>query len=424
METKDFMLAIDVGTSKVIGALGRVDANERMEVIDVMKVKSSGVKRGVIIDIEEVAENIADILGSFQQQLKDDEDIVSVITNVSGDGLRFLEKKLTIPVQRTVTINKIKELEKQCELDLSDKEEKIVQAFPIYYKTDEKEKVEDPIGEVTSNLEGCYQVLTMRKAPMQQLKRAFDMTGIESPKTVVGAIASADAVLTDEEKQKGVVVVDIGAGTTEMAIYLDGVLKNVKVIPFGGESITNDIKTCYDIWKKYAEQLKTQFGEAVADKINPENNKDIAVKVNNKEKLIPLKDLVRVMEARLHEIFDVVLMEIKNLQLHSKLKAGVVLTGGTAYLKNLDFLVHKKMGLDVRIGVPSSALNIVFCNDLTISSSSTCVGLLLEGLRYSEQEDKKGHESKGEAREGLKKLFKGFWSAVKTFDVNNDKYKK
>ncbi len=411
--------AIDIGTSKVVAVLGRVTANKKIEVIEVATAKSRGVKRGVIYDIDEVVEIVEEVLDDLKQ--KTEEEVTSVFTNVTGDGLRVLEKHFSISVKNIVTSADIEELDNKNYHHAVGDDEKMVQFFPIYYRTDDKEEVQDPTGKSTRRLDAYYNVLIGRKQSIENLKTCLGHAKLNIKETMVGVIASADAVLTDEEKKEGVLLLDIGAGTTEMAIYVNGVLQHVKVIPFGGNSITNDIKICYDILQKQAEQLKVEFGESVAESISQEDNKDIAVQVNKKEKLIPLKDLSKIVGARMEEILDEVLTDLKEKRLHSKLKAGIVLTGGGATLKNLDALTHQKMGLKVRVGIPNSSADIALFSDLNTPRFSTCVGLLLRGVYHTKKAEKL--QLKKEAKNESKGLFSAFKSFVnKNLNVGNDEF--
>ncbi len=412
------IVAVEVGTSKVVAVLGKLTANKKVEVVEVATVKSRGVKRGIIYDIDEVIEVLDEVVNDLKQ--KTEEDIKTVFTNITGDGLRLLEKNASIPINHTVTFNDKEQLDNQNYHHVVGEDEKVVQFFPIYYKTADNEEMQDPIGKSTRRLTAYYNVLIGRKNPINDLKNCFENIDITVKEPLVGIIASADAVLTEEEKKNGVVVLDIGAGTTEMAIYVDGVLQHVKVIPFGGESVTNDIKTCYDILWKQAEQLKIEFGDAVPDNISKENNKDIAFIVNKKERLIPLKDLAKIVNARMDEIMDEAWRDIKSKHLQGKLKAGIVLTGGGAALKNLDVLLHQKMGLKVRLGKPSPSGNIML-GDLTAFRFATSVGMLLQGIHYAKQKEKL------QLQKQAKNKGKGFLSSTKSFfskimNVDNDEF--
>jgi len=202
---------------------------------------------------------------------------------------------------------------------------------------------------------------------------------------VLEPLASSEAVLTDEEKEAGVVLVDIGGGTTDVAIYYDNVIRHTAVIPFGGNMVTTDIREGCSILQKQAEDLKVKFGYAIGD-IAPENKVVSIPGIAGREpKEISFKNLAYIIQSRMEEILDAVNFEIQNSGFAEKLTAGVVITGGGALLKNLPQLVKYKTAMDVRIGHPNVHLTGKGKDEINQPVYATSVGLVLKGLEYLEE---------------------------------------
>lgn len=228
-------------------------------------------------------------------------------------------------------------------------------------------------------LDGHFNIIIGRTASARNIEKCVREVGLDVEELVLEPLASSLAVLTKEEKEAGVVLVDIGGGTTDVTVYFDGVLKHTSVIPFGGDHVTKDIKEACSVFLRQAEALKVQFGEAVADMTSDDKVVTIPATGGWDEKDISFKFLAQIIQCRMEEIIDSVKFQVESTGLKDKIGAGIVLTGGGGLLTNLDILTQQRTNLDVRIGFPrNSKVNLE--ENIDHPMYSTSIGLLLKGM--------------------------------------------
>jgi cell division protein FtsA len=266
--------------------------------------------------------------------------------------------------------------------------EEIIHVLPQDYKVDGQAEIKAPVGMYGGRLEANFHVVVGQVSSIRNIGRCIKSAGLELASITLEPLASSEAVLSQEEKEAGVALIDIGGGTTDLAIFKDGIIRHTAVIPFGGNVITEDIKEGCSIIEKQAELLKVKFGSAWPGE-NKENEIVSIPGLRGREpKEITLKNLSKIIHARITEIIEQVYLEIKNYGHETqkgKLIAGIVLTGGGAQVKHLKQLVEYITGMDTRIGYPNE--HLAGGSDETLSSPSfaTAVGLLMEGLEKQER---------------------------------------
>jgi cell division protein FtsA len=268
--------------------------------------------------------------------------------------------------------------------------EEVIHVIPQEYIIDNESGIKNPIGHAGIRLEGNFHIITGQVSAVKNIFKCVNRAGLEIVDLHLEPLASADAVLSDEEKEAGVVLVDIGGGTTDVAVFYDGIIRHTAVIPFGGNIITEDIKEGCGIIKTQAEQLKVRFGSALAQENQENEIISIPGLSGRPPKEVSVKLLAQIIQARMEEILEFVLFEIKSSGYERKLSAGIVVTGGGSMLKHLQQLVMLTTGMDCRIGTPNSNLASAD-NELKNPLYATGVGLVMKGIEKYEREAKRGN---------------------------------
>ncbi|MEC3965429.1 cell division protein FtsA [Flagellimonas halotolerans] len=384
MEQGNYSVGLDIGTTKIVAIIGRENEYGKIEVLGTGRSKSLGVHRGVV-------NNITQTISSIQQAVEQAElnsglKIGSVVVGIAGQHIRSLHHSdyITRPNSEEVIDNE--DLDKLCnqvyKLVMLPGEE-IIHVLPQEYKVDGQSEIKEPVGMYGGRLEANFHVVVGQVSSIKNIGRCIKSAGLDLGNITLEPLASADAVLSQEEKEAGVALIDIGGGTTDLAIFKDGIIRHTSVIPFGGNVITEDIKEGCSIIEKQAELLKIKFGSAW-----PGENKDNEIVSipglrGREPKEITLKNLSKIIHARVVEIVEQVYVEIKNYgheEQKKKLIAGIVLTGGGSQLKHLKQLVEYITGMDTRIGYPNEHLAGDSDEEVASPLYATAVGLLMNSL--------------------------------------------
>ena len=390
MENNKIAVGLDIGTTKIVAMIGRKNEYGKLEVLGIGKAKSLGVKRGVVSNITQTIQSI--------QQAVDEAESVSgqkiedVVVGIAGQHIRSLHHSDYITrtnADEVIDENDIENLVSQVHKLVMLPGEEIIHVLPQEFKVDSQADIKEPIGMYGGRLEANFHVVVGQVSSIRNIGRCVKSAGLDLSDITLEPLASAASVLSQEEKEAGVALIDIGGGTTDLAIFKDGIIRHTAVIPFGGNVITEDIKEGCSIIEKQAELLKIKFGSAW-----PGENKETEIVSipglrGREPKEITLKNLSKIIHARVQEIIEHVYLEIKNYGHETtkrKLIAGIVLTGGGSQLKHLRQLVEYITGMDARIGYPNE--HLAGDSDETLSSPSyaTAVGLLIEGLDKDNKE--------------------------------------
>lgn len=384
MENDNIAVGLDIGTTKIVAMIGRKNDYGKLEILGIGKAKSLGVHRGVV-------NNITQTIQSIQQAVQDAEvasgmKIKEVVVGIAGQHIRSLQHSDYITRadgEEVIGEDDIERLCNQVHKLVMLPGEEILHVLPQDFKVDGQGEIKEPIGMYGARLEANFHVVVGQVASIRNVGRCIKSAGLKLSAITLEPLASAKAVLNQEEKEAGVALIDIGGGTTDLAIFKDGIIRHTAVIPFGGNVITEDIKEGCSIIEKQAELLKIKFGSAW-----PAENKDNEIVSipglrGREPKEISLKNLSKIIHARVVEIVEQVYMEIKNYgheEQKKKLIAGIVLTGGGAQLQHIKQLVEYITGMDTRIGYPNE--NLAGDSDMEVASPmyATAVGLLLNSL--------------------------------------------
>ncbi|HEY9169250.1 MAG TPA: cell division protein FtsA [Lutibacter sp.] len=392
MENDDISVGLDIGTTKIVAMIGRRNEYGKIELLGIGQAKSLGVHRGVVNNITQTIQSI--------QKAVDEAIAVSgiqindAVVGIAGQHIRSLQHSdyITRPnSEEVISEEDLEKLEKQVYKLVMLPGEEIIHVLPQEFKVDGQGEITQPVGMYGGRLEANFHVVVGQISSIRNVGRCIKSAGLNLAGITLEPLASAEAVLSAEEKEAGVALIDIGGGTTDLAIFKNGIIRHTAVIPFGGNVITEDIKEGCSIIEKQAELLKVKFGSAW-----PGDNKDNEIVSipglrGRDPKEITLKNLSKIINARVIEIIEQVFLEIKNYgheEPKKKLIAGIVLTGGGAELKHIKQLVEYVTGMDTRIGYPNE--NLAGDSDESLSSPqyATAVGLLMNGLNKIEKAKK------------------------------------
>ncbi len=376
----NLIAALDIGTTKIVAVVGRKNDNGELKIVGIEKVPSTGVKRGVVLNIEETVGAIKDVV--YNLESKYGVKLTDVYVGIAGQHIKSLQNRgyRYIETNMEITQFDVDHLYRDNFKIPLEAGENILHVFPQDYVVDNEAGVKNPIGMSGRRLEGNYHIVLGRVASVNNIEKCIHRVGLKLNQLFLEPMASARAVLTEEEKEAGVVLVDIGGGTTDVAIFYDGMIQHTAVIPFGGNVVTSDVKEGCAVLAKQAESLKTQFGSALGDL----EREDMVVTIPGiqgwESKEISFKSLAYIIQARMEEIVDYVMSQIESSKLYDKLGAGIVITGGGALLKNLSKLVKYRTGLEVRIGLPNKNIHTMHLKEAKMPMYSTSIGLLLSAM--------------------------------------------
>jgi cell division protein FtsA len=392
MKTHRIAVGLDIGTTKIVALIGRHNEFGKIEIIGHGTAPSLGVQRGVVVNITQTIESIEKAVELAEQSAG--LNIKSVAVGIAGQHIRSLQHSDYITREDAEEVIEDADLDRLTEnvhkLAMMPGEE-IIHVLPQEYKVDGQGDIKEPRGMYGGRLEASFHIVVGQLTSIKNIARCVKSANLDLHTVNLEPLASADAVLSQEEKEAGVVLVDIGGGTTDVAIFKDGIIRHTAVIPHGGNIITSDIKEGCAIIEKQAETLKVRFGSAWPGE-NKENEIVAIPGLRGRDpKEISLKNLSRIIHARCTEIINAVFTEIKNYgydQPSKKLIAGVVITGGGSQLKHIKQLVEYLTGLDTRVGYPNEHLaSLDATNPLNSPIYSTAVGLLMQGLNSRKEVD-------------------------------------
>ena len=381
---KDFFVGLDIGTTKIVCLVGAKNEHGKLKILGYGKAHSIGVKRGVVVNIVQTIESIKHAVKLAKEDANIDVQNVSV--GIAGQHIRSLQHIDYInreDEEKTIDNSDLKKLEKNVSRLRLEPGEDILHIIPQEYKIDQQANILEPIGMCGSKLEANFHVVAGQTAAIRNIQRCVIDAGLNISSINLEPLASSSAVLSQEEKDAGVVLVDIGGGTTDIAIFKDGRIRHTAVIPFGGNIITSDIKEGCAIIEKQAEQLKIKFGSALPTESSENEIVSIPGLRGRDPKEISVKNLSKIIKARLEEILKDINREIRIYSDQSeknKLIGGIVLTGGGSKLKHIKQLTEFITGMSARIGFSNEHLSSGFPEELSSPIYATAVGLVLRNI--------------------------------------------
>lgn len=405
MDEPEIIVGLDIGTTKIACIVGRINEYEKVEIIGMARSESLGVRSGVVSNINLTVDSIKSAVSTAAE--KAGVEIGEVVVGIAGQHIRSLQ-------HRGILTRKAKEQDEeisQIDIDrlvedmhqlVMNPGEEIIHVLPQEYIVDNEHGIKDPIGHSGIRLEANFHIITGKVNAAKNIYKSVSKAGYDVHELVLEPLASAESVLSDEEKEAGVVLVDIGGGTTDIAVFQDGIIRHTAVIPFGGNIITEDIAAGCSILRKHAEQLKVKFGSALGSESMENQIVCIPGFSGREPKEISVRNLANIIQARTEEIVEQIIYEIKSSGYEKRLIAGIVLTGGGAMLKNLSQLVEYLSGLETRIGYPNEHLGKGNSEDIGSPMYATGIGLVLKGYELNLKRQQRNKPKRTAIRAGSK----------------------
>ncbi len=386
------IVGLDIGTTKIAAIAGRKNEQGKVEILGFGRANSNGVKHGQVLNIDETIKAILTALNNCYAS-NPNLDIKEVYVGIAGHHIKSLQTRGDIvrhDSNEEITQREVDQLVADQYKTYIPAGDQIIDVIPQEFTVDNFQNISNPIGYGGVKVGANFHIITGDKNAIRNINRAVEKSGLMTKDMVLQPLASASAVMASEDLEAGVAIVDIGGGTTDLAVFYESILKHTAVIPFGGENITNDIKTGLGVLKTQAEQMKVQFGSALVNEANANAFITIPGLRGMPAKEISVKNLAGIIQARMSEIMDFVSYHLKQVGLDNRmLNGGIVLTGGGSQLKHLIQLTEYVTGLNARIGLPNEHLAGGHIEELSKPAYATCIGLILKG--YSDYEHNRKH---------------------------------
>ncbi len=406
-QDKGLTVALDIGTSKIAALVGEFNESGEMEVIGFGTHPSRGLRRGVVVNIESTVKSI-------QQAIEEAEamagcKIHSAFTGIAGSHISSLNSHGIAAIRDgEVTQHDVTRVIDAAKAVAVPANQQILHILPQEFIIDQQQGVKEPIGMSGVRLEAKVHIVTGAVSAMQNISKCVRRCGLQIGDIILEQLASSYAVLSEDEKELGVCLVDIGAGTTDVAVFSEGAIKHTSIIPIGGDHVTNDVAIALRTPSQFAEQIKIESGAATTDEIDANEKVSVPGVAHRSDRKISRKLLAEVMSARYQELLQLVLLELQQAGLTQAIPAGIVLTGGASKTQNLLLLAEKVFHMPVRLGLPTRVKGMTdICDN---PSYATGVGLLVHG-----------HQNQLNGRSGVRfdTTANGLWSRMRAWFQGN-----
>ncbi|MFN5334646.1 MAG: cell division protein FtsA [Bacteroidota bacterium] len=381
------IVGLDIGTTKIAAIAGRKNEHGKIEILGFGRANSHGVKHGMVLNIDQTISAIQEALENCYKS-NPELSIKEVYVGIAGQHIKSLQTRGDIVRTNTdeeISYKEVARLISEQQQTYIPAGDQIIDVIPQDYTVDNFQNIANPIGMSGIKVGANFHIITGDRNAIRNINRSVDKSGLKVKDLVLQPLASAAAVMCEHDLEAGVAIVDIGGGTTDLAVFYEGILRATAVIPFGGENITNDIKMGLGVLRTQAEQMKIQFGSALAEETKSNTFITIPGIKGMASKEISVKNLANIIQARMTEIMDFVTYHLKQIGLDNRmLNGGVILTGGGSQLRHLIQLTEYVTGLNARIGYPNEHLAAGHVDDLANPMYSTCIGLILKGQNVFE----------------------------------------
>ncbi len=380
-EHENIMVGLDIGTTKICAIVASIDEQERIHILGVGKAHSEGLNRGVVVNIDKTVNAIKDAIA--QAELASGIQVNSVNVGIAGDHIRSMRSKGVITINNRdneITAKDVERLLEDCQRIMLPTDQQILHVIPQEFVVDGQDGISDPVGMSGMRMEAEVHIITGLVSAAKNMYRCVERAGYQVADLILEPLASSYSVLDKEEKEAGVVLVDIGGGTTDMAIFQDNTIRHTAVIAIAGQKVTDDIRLGLSVLDDQAETLKRKYGESYADLIEQDEVITVPGIAGRPPKEITKSILAKIVQARMEEILEIVGIEIKRSGYADSMSAGVVVTGGGSLIKNICPLANEILGLDAKVGIP---LGITGGLKEEVDSPiyATGVGLVMHALR-------------------------------------------
>ncbi|WP_103665408.1 cell division protein FtsA [Gracilimonas amylolytica] len=380
-EQENIMVGLDIGTTKICAIVASIDEQERINILGVGKAQSDGLNRGVVVNIDKTVNAIKDAIA--QAELASGIQVQSVNVGIAGDHIRSMRSKGVITINNKdneITAKDVERLLEDCQRIMLPTDQQILHVIPQEFVVDGQDGISDPVGMSGMRMEAEVHIITGLVSAAKNMYRCVERAGYQVADLILEPLASSYSVLDEEEKEAGVVLVDIGGGTTDLAIFQDNTIRHTAVVAIAGQKVTDDIRLGLSVLDDQAETLKRKHGECYADLIEEDEVITVPGIAGRPPKEITKSILAKIIQARMEEILEIVGIEIKRSGYADAMSAGVVITGGGSLIKNICPLANEILGLDAKVGIP---LGITGGLKEEVNSPiyATGVGLVMHALR-------------------------------------------
>ena len=384
MENPEIIVGLDIGTTKIAAIVGKVNQFGKVEILGMGKAESLGVSRGVVANIDKTVEAIK--FAVEQAEKNSGHKIKDVCVGIAGQHIKSLQHRGVIPREsqdQVITKEDVKRLKQDMYKLSLPPGDQIIHVLPQEYIVDNEPNIKDPIGMFGFRLEANFHIITGQISAVQNIYRCVQQAGLNVVDIILEPLASSESVLTEDEKEAGVVLVDIGGGTTDIAIFHDNIIRHTAVIPLGGNIISEDVKDAFGLMKKHAEQLKVKYGNTYPNSVPENEHISIAGLPGRSPKEISSRNLSYIIHARMEEIMEYAYSQIRVSGFEKKLAAGIVITGGGSMMKGMKPMVESITGMEARIGYPTPNLNSApkTAKGIADTGNATGVGLIIRGYK-------------------------------------------
>ena len=406
MADSNVIVGLDIGTTKILCLVAEVRAPGDVEIIGVSSYPSKGLQRGIVLNIDATVDSIRQAIEDAEKMAGTE--ITSVIVGIAGGHIRSLNGHGMITLRnREVTKRDLDRVIESATAGAQPADREVIHVMPQEFIVDGERKIKDPVGLYGVKLEAKIHMVTAQVTQAKNLVKCVHNSGVDVQSLVLEQIASSEAVLTPDERDVGVVLLDCGGGTTDIAVFSDGAIKYTSNITIGGDFLDNDISFGLGAYKQVAKEIKERYGIASADLVDGDDEIKIDKIAGTGRKKISQMELANIVEPRLEEIFTMARREIMRSGYHDMLPAGCVITGGSMAIKGADYLAQKILNMPVRLGVPNQITGLEEL--VSKPECATGVGLLIWGSNNQEA----AKSSKIRIREA--QVFKKVFSSMKTW---------
>jgi cell division protein FtsA len=387
-ESERIVVGLDIGTTKVCAIVASVDDKGRIHILGVGKAPSEGLNRGVVVNIDKTVNAIKTAIE--QAERASGIEVNSVNVGIAGDHIRSIRSKGVITINnrdKEITVNDVERLLEDCQRIMLPPDQQIIHVIPQEFVVDGQDGISDPVGMSGMRMEAEVHIITGLVSAAKNIYRCVERAGYQVADIILEPLASSYSVLDDEEKEAGVVLVDIGGGTTDVAVFQDNTIRHTAVIAIAGKKVTDDIRVGLSVLDDQAERLKHLHGECYVDMIQEDETITVPGIAGRPPKEITKSILAKIIQARMEEILEIVAIEIKRSGYGDALSAGVVISGGGSLIKNVCPLANEVLGMDAKIGRPLG-LTGGLIEEVNSPIYATSVGLVMHAMRSGGSDDR------------------------------------
>ncbi|MDH5544924.1 MAG: cell division protein FtsA [Gammaproteobacteria bacterium] len=406
---KQLLVGLDIGTSKVVAIVCEITPEGDIDIIGLGSHPSRGLKKGVVVNIESTVQSIqraveeAELMAGCQ--------IHSVYTGIAGSHIRSLNSHGIVAIRdKEVNQGDVERVIDAARAVAIPADQKILHVLPQEFVIDEQDGVREPVGMSGVRLEAKVHMVTGAVSAAQNIIKCVKRCGLDVDDIILEQLASSYAVLTEDEKELGVCLVDIGGGTTDIAVFTDGAIRHTAVIPIAGDQVTSDIAVALRTPTHHAEEIKVRYGCALTQMASPDETIEVPSVGDRPSRRLARQTLAEVIEPRYEELFTLVQAELRRSGMEDMIAAGIVLTGGSAKMEGAIELAEEVFHMPVRLGLPQGVTGLV--DVIRNPIHSTGVGLLLYGFKHQ-------HSPRRGQGYGMSEESEGVWSRMKSWFQNN-----